>query len=68
MTDKEKDITIDFSFLDDGKYNIQYYKDGINAGRYAEDFVMEKTSITNNDKMDVHLALGGGWAARIWKE
>jgi hypothetical protein len=29
---------------------------------------MEKTSVTNNDKMDVHLALGGGWAARIWKE
>ncbi len=68
MTDKEKDITIDFSFLDDGNFNIQYYKDGINAGRYAEDFVMEKTSVTNNDKMDVHLAIGGGWAARIWKD
>jgi hypothetical protein len=29
---------------------------------------MEKTSVTNNDKMDVHLAIGGGWAARIWKD
>ncbi len=68
MTDGEKDLSIDFSFLDDGKYKMEYYEDGINANRYAEDFVMEKGIVTNSDTMDIHLATGGGWAARIWKE
>jgi len=68
MTADEKDITIDLSFLDDGEYSILYYMDGINAGRYAEDFVMKKDSVSNKDKMEIHLATGGGWAARIWKD
>ncbi len=68
MTDDAKDMTIDLSFLDDGEYNIQYYMDGINADRYAEDFVMKKDSVSNKDNLKIHLATGGGWAARIWKE
>ncbi len=68
MTDAAKDLTFDFSFLDDGNYNIQFYRDGINADNYASDFVMGKSTVTKADKMDIHLATGGGWAARIWKE
>ncbi len=68
MTDAAKDLTFDFSFLDDGNYNIQFYRDGINADRYASDFIMEKKTVTKGDKIDIHLATGGGWAARIWKE
>jgi alpha-glucosidase len=68
MTDKEKELTIDLSFLDDGNYKIQFYKDGVNADRYASDFVMEKKTVTKTDKMNIHLTTGGGWAARIWKD
>jgi alpha-glucosidase len=64
---KARDITIDFSFLPEGTYQISYFEDGINADRNGIDYKKVEKTITRNDKIKIHLATGGGWAARIYK-
>ena len=67
MTDwTSRDLEVDFSFLPKGKYTIEYYRDGINANRYAGDYKKVKAEINSSDKIEIHLAPGGGWAARIY--
>jgi alpha-glucosidase len=60
-----RDLDLDLSFLPDGKYLMEVFQDGINADRYAGDYKHLKTDIKSGDKMKIHLAPGGGWAARI---
>ncbi len=62
-----RDITLDFSFLPEGTFHITYFEDGINATRNGTDYKKVETTITKNDKLTIHLAPGGGWAARIEK-
>jgi alpha-glucosidase len=64
---KARDITIDFSFLPEGTFHILYFEDGINADRNGIDYKKVERTITKNDKLTIHLAPGGGWAARIYK-
>lgn len=64
---KARDITIDFSFLPEGTFHIVYFQDGINADRNGIDYKKVERTITKNDKLTIHLAPGGGWAARIYK-
>ena len=67
MTDwTSRDLEVDFSFLPKGKYTIEYYRDGINANRYAGDYKKVKAEINSSNKIEIHLAPGGGWAARIY--
>ena len=64
-----RDPDIDFSFLpDDQTYNIEIYRDGVNADRYAEDYRHIKGTVTKASSMKIHLAPGGGWVARISAE
>ena len=62
-----RDITLDFSFLPAGKYTAEVFKDGVNADRNATDYKKEIITISSGDKINIHLAPGGGWAARISK-
>ena len=57
------ELNLDFSFLDEGIYEMTIWRDGDNAESYAQDFKMGYRSITRNDKMQVKLAPGGGWVA-----
>lgn len=61
-----RDLEVDLSFLGDGEYSIDIYQDGKNAERHAEDFKRAKKKVTNQDKLKIQLASGGGWAARIY--
>jgi alpha-glucosidase len=63
-----RDMDLDLSFLPAGKYSMEIFQDGINADRYASDYKHLKTEIKSSDKMKIHLAPGGGWAARITPE
>ncbi len=68
MTDwTARDLTLDLSFLDPGSYDIQYYQDGVNAEGFASDYKMIKSTVTNQHKIPIHLASGGGWVARVTK-
>jgi len=44
---------------------MEAYQDGVNADRMAEDYRMTTTPVSTGKKLKVHLAPGGGWAARI---
>lgn len=62
-----RDITIDLSFLGDGKFEAEVFKDGINADKEATDYKKEVRKISSADKLIIHLLGGGGWAARIYR-
>ncbi len=61
----ERELDIDFSFLGAGNFEAEIFKDGINADRDATDYKKEVVKITASQKMKIHLAPGGGFAARI---
>ena len=66
----ERDITITFDFLDDNAaYKATVCKDGINADRYAADYVIQKDiPVKKNDVIKVHIAPGGGFLIRLDKQ
>lgn len=62
-----RDIDITFDFLDDENYEATICKDGINADRYAADYVIQKEMVKKNDVINIHLAPGGGFLIRLDK-
>ncbi len=63
-----RDINIKFDFLDDGSYKATVCKDGVNADRYAADYILEDTAVKKNDEIKIHLAPGGGFLIRLEKQ
>ncbi|WP_372743952.1 glycoside hydrolase family 97 protein [Lutibacter sp.] len=68
MTDKSRELDIDLSFLDKGEYIMKVYKDGINANRFAEDYLIEEIEVNRNSKVAAKMVSGGGWTAIISKK
>lgn len=69
MTDwVAREFEIDLSFLGEGNYEMKSMKDGVNAGRNAQDYKIETTSVEKGDKIEIKLAKGGGYAAIIRKK
>jgi alpha-glucosidase len=60
-------LTVDCSFLNEGKFEVEIYKDGINADRYASDYKHEILEINNSSSFKIQLAPGGGWVGKIRK-
>jgi alpha-glucosidase len=60
-----RDMDLDLSFLPPGEYQIEIFQDGINADKHANDYIHIKKNVKSGDKMKIHLAPGGGWAARV---
>ncbi len=68
MTDwNARTLTLDCSFLGDGTYTAQIYRDGINADRYASDYEKVTLEVTASDQLNIDLKPGGGWVARFYK-
>jgi alpha-glucosidase len=66
MTDwTARDLEVDLSFLSEGSFTMEAYQDGVNADRYASDYIKTSKPVTKTSKLKIHLAPGGGWAARI---
>jgi alpha-glucosidase len=66
MTDWDaRDLNVDFSFLPEGNFTLDQYQDGVNADRDASDYRKTTTQVNRTTKLKIHLASGGGWAARI---
>lgn len=69
MTDwNARALNLDLSFLGEGDYEMTVYRDGINADRAACDYVKETLAVPASRKVTVHLAPGGGYAAKIVKK
>ncbi|MDR2474549.1 MAG: glycoside hydrolase family 97 protein, partial [Bacteroidales bacterium] len=58
-------LYIDLSFLGDGSFRAELFKDGINANRNASDYTKEIINIPDNRKMKIEMAAGGGFAMKI---
>lgn len=58
-------LSIDLSFLPEGEFQLEEYRDGLNAGRRAGDYKREVRPVTRDTKLTVTLAEGGGWVARL---
>ena len=66
MTDwTARELQIDLAFLPPGTFQMQAYEDGVNADRFGTDYKMSSSVVTKNTKLEIKLARGGGWAARI---
>jgi alpha-glucosidase len=62
---KERDLTLDFSFLPEGRFTAEIFRDGINADRDATDYKREIIPVDHSSQLKLHLAPGGGLAIRI---
>ena len=62
-----REVNIDLSFLGEGNYEAEIFKDGVNADRDATDYKRELIPVKKSDRLKINLAPGGGWAARIYK-
>jgi len=66
MTDwTPRELDVDFSFLPDGKLQLDAYQDGVNAERYGGDYKLVKSQVNKGTRLKIRLAPGGGWVARI---
>lgn len=54
-------VAIDLGFLGEGEWNMELFKDGVNATRHAEDY--KKTEGPAGKTLTVEMAPGGGFAA-----
>jgi alpha-glucosidase len=62
----DQDLSANLSFLDkNAKYNAVIYRDGANADHIGEDFVLESKTVTSDNALHIHLAQGGGYAAKL---
>jgi alpha-glucosidase len=60
-------MTLRFDFLKEGKqYEMELIKDGPNAATMAVDYVKESRKVRKGDVVEIDLAPGGGWIARIY--
>ena len=66
LTSRNMKLTLDF--LGVGEYEAVIYQDGLNADRNAEDFIKSVKKVKKGDVLDVSMASGGGWVARISKD
>jgi alpha-glucosidase len=60
-----RDLTLEFRFLGAGSYQATVFRDGVNADRDGTDYRKEVIKVSPADTLTLHLAPGGGWAARI---
>ncbi len=65
---KKRTMEFDLSFLGEGKWTIELYKDGINADKIASDYRKSVIFVPQNRKLTVNLAEGGGCAMKIYKK
>jgi alpha-glucosidase len=64
----ERDLSVRFDFLGEGKYSATICRDGINADRYAADYIIEtRKLIEKGEEIKIHIAPGGGFLIRLNK-
>lgn len=66
MTDWDKrDLSADLSFLPAGDYTLELFGDGVNADKHGEDYIHRTLRFSSPGKVEINMAPGGGWVARI---
>ena len=63
-----RNLDLNLSFLGEGKYKAEIFRDGKNANRSASDYAKEVAEIPANRKMSITMASGGGFVMKITKK
>jgi len=63
--DKEREVTVDFSFLGEGSFTAKILKDGPNSDRVGTDYLFETKQVTKDSKLTLKLCSGGGFVILI---
>lgn len=63
-----RELTLDLSFLGEGDYVMELFRDGINADRAGRDYKREILPVSSDRKLTLKMASGGGYVARIYKK
>lgn len=64
----ERALQLDLSFLGEGNWQAEIFKDGVNANRTPSDYKKETITIPANRKINILMAEGGGYAMKIYKK
>lgn len=68
MTDwSSRELVLDLTFLPEGEYDVEIYRDGANAYRIARDYRKEVKQLPSDRKLTINMAPGGGCALKIHK-
>ncbi|MGD1895291.1 MAG: glycoside hydrolase family 97 C-terminal domain-containing protein [Cyclobacteriaceae bacterium] len=62
-----REMTLDLSFLSEGNYQAEVFRDGINAQQVARDFEKTSVDVPDNKQLTIKMAPGGGYVARIYQ-
>ena len=62
-----RECALDLSFLPEGRYRAEIFRDGMNASRNATDYKHEFAEISSSDVLSISIAPGGGYAVRFVK-
>ena len=66
MTDWDaREMTLDLGFLPEGEYEMEIFRDGVNAKKIASDYKRVVVMLPSDRKVSLSMAPGGGWVARI---
>ncbi len=60
-----RDLTLDLSFLGEGDWTLDIFRDGINADKAARDYAHISAPVPADRRLTVRLAPGGGWVAKV---
>jgi len=63
-----RELNLDLSFLGEGKFKAEIFRDGVNAHKAARDYKKETISIASDKQIKIKMAPGGGFVAKIYKE
>lgn len=63
-----RELDLPLSFLGEGSWEAEIYKDGPNADRAGVDYTRERLSVSQIQSIKLSLAPGGGWVAKITKK
>ena len=63
-----RDVELDLSFLGEGNFQVELFRDGVNAHRNARDYKRITMPLSADRRLHVRMAPGGGFAARITRK
>lgn len=64
---KARTLTLDLSFLGEGAWKAEIYKDGVNADRIPADYERTVIDVPKDRNLLVNMAIGGGCALKIYR-
>lgn len=62
-----RDLTLDLNKIGAANRQVEIFRDGVNADKFAEDYVHETLTVPANGQLKIHLASGGGFTLKLSK-